>query len=39
MPDPQNRKDEKKLFLVVSCIFIKVVFLFFITVHSIVYNV
>ena len=28
MPDPQNRKEEKKSFLVFSCIFIKVVFLF-----------
>ena len=25
MPDPQHRKEEKKPFLVVSCIFIKVV--------------
>ena len=25
MPDPQNRKEEKKSFLVVSCIVIKVV--------------
>ena len=39
MPDPQNRKEEKKSFLVISCIFIKVVFLFFITVHNTVYNV
>ena len=28
VPDPQNRKEEKKSFLVISCIFVKVVFLF-----------
>ena len=25
MPDPQHRKEEKKSFLIISCIFIKVV--------------